>query len=166
MIEKRLEWVDIARGFAIILVVMGHVVSSYHEAGLYETSDFMNFICKFVYSFHMALFILLSGFLYSRSDSRKSKKTSILQKLINYGIPYVLFSVLWVFMKLLFQEFTNTPVTLHDLLLIPFYPISFMWFIYALLIMEIFQVLIGNRSVKFKACHLILAGGGIWFNHT
>ncbi len=43
MAEKRLDWIDNARGIAIILVVMGHVVSSYHEAGLYEFNTFYNF---------------------------------------------------------------------------------------------------------------------------
>ena len=32
MAEKRLDWIDNARGIAIILVVMWYVVSSYHEA--------------------------------------------------------------------------------------------------------------------------------------
>ena len=39
--DKRVEWVDCAKGMAIILVVIGHVVSSYHESGLYLNSSIM-----------------------------------------------------------------------------------------------------------------------------
>lgn len=54
--HKRIEWVDIAKGIAIILVVIGHVGSSYGSAGLYKDSFLLNFTNRFVYSFHMAAF--------------------------------------------------------------------------------------------------------------
>lgn len=56
MAEKRLDWIDNARGIAIILVVMWYVVSSYHEAGLYESNTFYNFISHFIYSFQHGTF--------------------------------------------------------------------------------------------------------------
>lgn len=34
-IEKRVEWIDIAKCILIIFVVIGHVVSSYHHANLH-----------------------------------------------------------------------------------------------------------------------------------
>lgn len=35
MNSKRIEWIDIAKGITIVLVVLGHVVSFYHETSLY-----------------------------------------------------------------------------------------------------------------------------------
>ncbi len=46
---KRIEWVDIARGIGIILVILGHI-------GIGKVG-------KFIYSFHIPLFFFLSGFL-------------------------------------------------------------------------------------------------------
>lgn len=161
--EKRIEWIDTSKGIAIILVVMGHVVSSYHEAGLYlEKATVFNFFNQFVYSFHMALLMALSGYLYflSSKKSKKNKKMQVLSKTISYGIPYIIFSVLWTVMKMALSGLTNSAITLKDLLLIPAYPISFMWFIYALMFMQIIQVVIGDLTIKGKVVHLILAGGG------
>lgn len=63
----RLEWVDIAKGIAIILMVIGHEVQSQH-------------IHAFIFSFHMPLFFILSGFTSRHVDTWerfwiKAKKT-------------------------------------------------------------------------------------------
>lgn len=65
----RIEWVDIAKGIAIILMVIGHEVNNIdiHTA---------------IFSFHMPLFFILSGYTSSRVNdfskfSRKLKKTFI-----------------------------------------------------------------------------------------
>ena len=52
--KQRLEYIDILRGFAIFLVVLGHVLE---HAGLKN-----GFLFHFIYSFHMPLFICISGF--------------------------------------------------------------------------------------------------------
>ena len=49
---KRIEYIDIARGIGILLVVMGH-------NDFAAISPFMH---KFIYSFHMPLFFFLSGY--------------------------------------------------------------------------------------------------------
>lgn len=61
--EKRVEWVDFAKGIAILLVIVGH------NGG--------NVIRGAVYSFHMPLFFLLScvTFKYSTNDSDFVKRT-------------------------------------------------------------------------------------------
>lgn len=49
--QKRVEWVDIAKGIAIICVVAGHAGNS--------------MVTDFVYLFHLSVFIFLSGYFYS-----------------------------------------------------------------------------------------------------
>ena len=61
--KERIKWIDTAKGIAIVLVVIGHVVQSYHNVNLYEDSVLFNFSSRFVYSFHMPLFMLVSGML-------------------------------------------------------------------------------------------------------
>ena len=41
---KRVHWVDICKGMTIILVVIGHVVSSFHNSGKYIDTDFFNHV--------------------------------------------------------------------------------------------------------------------------
>lgn len=151
-----MKWIDVAKGMAIISVVIGHVVSSYQSSGLYMSSHLFQFSHHFVYSFHMALFMLVSGLLFSYAPKRKPDGV-ILQKIINYGIPYVTFSFVWWIMKCILASHTNTPVSIEDILLIPLYPISFMWYIYALLLMQILQVIIGERGRGFQILHVSAA---------
>lgn len=54
--SKRLDWVDIAKGIAIILMVIGHEVKNIY-------------IYAFIFSFHMPLFFILSGYTSSKVDS-------------------------------------------------------------------------------------------------
>jgi fucose 4-O-acetylase-like acetyltransferase len=54
-IKNRDSFLDIAKGLAIILVVVGHVIQGSSE----HFDDLMGF--KMIYSFHMPLFIFLSG---------------------------------------------------------------------------------------------------------
>lgn len=74
MASRRIEWIDIAKGIAIILVVIGHVVSSYHEASLYQENEMYNFILQFVYTFHMALFSSLVVFFLLWVDAKEKRE--------------------------------------------------------------------------------------------
>lgn len=55
MISKRIEWVDIAKGIAIILVCLGH-----GQTSLY--------VKKWLYSFHLPLFLFLAGYITVNTD--------------------------------------------------------------------------------------------------
>ena len=50
MNDKRLLWIDVAKGIAIILMIIGHTV----KFGTYSRN--------FIFSFHMPLFFILTGF--------------------------------------------------------------------------------------------------------
>lgn len=154
----RMKWIDTAKGIAIIFVVIGHVVSSYHSSGMYIDSPLFHFSHDFAYSFHMPLFMLLSGVLFSYSHIT-DKRASIKQKILNYGIPYVFFSFLWWGFKMILASHANTALSFDDLLWIPLYPISFMWYIYALLWMQIIQIALGNRRRNFQIVHVVVAFG-------
>ena len=52
--KKRIEWVDIAKGIGIFLMVMGHT-------GIPRIGN------QWIYSFHMPLFFFISGFLFNTS---------------------------------------------------------------------------------------------------
>ena len=55
--ERRNQQLDIVKGFAIVLVVLGHAIQ-------YTYRDFDNlFVFRLIYSFHMPLFMFVSGML-------------------------------------------------------------------------------------------------------
>ena len=53
---KREKYIDVAKGFGILLVVYGHVISNC------DLRPDLTLIQKFIYSFHMPLFFFISGY--------------------------------------------------------------------------------------------------------
>ena len=89
----RKKWLDICKGIAIILVVMGHVNSSFSNSGILSDSFLLKYVGKFVYSFHMPLFFILSGFGFGLSK-KATMTREIKKRVCSLGIPYLIFSVL------------------------------------------------------------------------
>ena len=68
--RKRIEYVDVAKGIAILSVIVGHTFSAYDPGSLLN---------RFIYSFHMPLFfirIFLPATGFQDSVWEKSKKPS------------------------------------------------------------------------------------------
>ena len=76
---KRIEFIDSLKGFAILLVLWGHSIQ-YLCSGI---DFFQNFIFKIIYSFHMPLFFLISGFFF-HSALKLHFKDFFLKKLFSY----------------------------------------------------------------------------------
>ena len=84
----RNELIDCLKGFLIILVVIGHVVFDL-ELNAYENAVF-----KFCYSFHMFLFIGISGYLIAHNESNLMWLKKRFCRLI---IPFVIWSSIIMF---------------------------------------------------------------------
>src|SRR5687768_11616414 len=94
----RQQWLDTAKGFAILLVVMGHVLRGFTTAHMFgEYGDVLKYVDYTIYSFHMPLFFAISGFLYAQREQLASLSkygSFFTKKLMRLGIPYVIFSLL------------------------------------------------------------------------
>ncbi|MBR5302134.1 MAG: acyltransferase family protein [Clostridia bacterium] len=87
--KTRLYEVDMAKGFAMLLVLIGHCTYSDRE------------LVGWLYSFHMPLFFALSGFTF-HPEKYKSLREVIDAKFRQLIIPYFLFNtILWVLSLLL-----------------------------------------------------------------
>ena len=77
----RLTYMDIAKGIGILCVIAGHMGNS--------------IINKFVFSFHMPLFFLISGYFIS---SRNSSRTILIKRFKQLLPPYVFtcFAVIFI----------------------------------------------------------------------
>ncbi len=79
--KKRLEWLDLAKGIGIIAVVWGHTYCPGWNR---------------VYVFHMAFFMILSGYTYNAKDSFPR---FLLKKVKSIYIPFVFWNILFTLMQ-------------------------------------------------------------------
>ena len=125
--------VDRLKGYACFLVLFGHVIMGVRIAGV-DIPQFFRGMEKFVWSFHVALFLFLSGVVYKLTGEWKGKKSKwnfILYKLYSLGVPYVVFTSVYVLINSLAGG-ANTAFSVSDLLYIWKTPIAQYWFLYAL----------------------------------
>lgn len=78
MVVKRMDWVDIAKGITIIFMIIGHTVPI--SSGVYT----------FIFSFHMPLFVILSGITYRSLKNIKSFWLNIKKYFKRLFIPYLI----------------------------------------------------------------------------
>lgn len=107
--KERLIWIDAIRGLAIILVVMGHAIawnySDWHEVCLFDQAQPVNYmaggcIWQIIYSFHMALFFMVSGFLTGNmAVTRKNVFAIVKNKVIRLLVPYLATGYLIFFVR-------------------------------------------------------------------
>lgn len=145
----RIRWLDAWKGFAMLLVVLGHIADGYLDAGLFDThSNILQTVYDVIYSFHMPLFFVLSGYAFyiAYAKKREEKKIKFYAQLWNIVWVYVLFSIIqWVF-KMLFAAQVNSTYTLTDLLMIPVKTMAPYWYLYVL----VFLYLIAWAAEKGK----------------
>lgn len=87
-IKTRDNRIDIIKAIAIILMVIGHAIEG-------NMPTYFEYTHNFIYSFHMAVFFMASGFCF-KEDSVKDGKSYlrfIWKKVKSLYIPYVLFNV-------------------------------------------------------------------------
>lgn len=77
---SRLEWIDIARGIAVFMVVLGHIWYS-------SSTTWLNTL---IYAVHVPLFLVLSGFLFKTKKDQGFLKF-FLNKVITLLLPTFLF---------------------------------------------------------------------------
>ncbi len=157
--KKYYENVDILRGFAILLVVLGHALA----ADNIGTSDaeWCNVIHDFIYSFHMPLFFLISGFCYSRHANYGK---FVLHKCRYLLLPYVVFNLITIVMQRLLPFFTLVENDwAKEIRQIVFYGGS-IWFVYVLfeiiIIFPLFERMINDKAER--ALFLFVVSMGIY----
>ena len=59
--RKKDPYIDAAKGIAIVLVVIGHTIQYSYQG---DNAFFDNIVFRWIYSFHMPLFMIISGYLF------------------------------------------------------------------------------------------------------
>lgn len=139
--ERRIEYFDGIKGLAIFLVVLGHVLqrSFGQHVNIFET---------IIYSFHMALFMFVSGyFSYSRNKSNTDILKFILKKIRQLIIPFFLIGGLYSFI------FSNMYSFIFSSFKMGY------WFLYVLFVISIFHYLVSlikHEGLQFIGYFVLL----------
>lgn len=87
---ERNEFIDILKGWAIFLVVMGHSIQFGSGLEVLEKSLFWNDIMfKYIYSYHMPLFMLISGYFFYCKIKKYQIKEIVLNRISSLLLPIV-----------------------------------------------------------------------------
>ena len=139
--KNRVEWLDILKGLAIILVVLGHLPCVHDRDSVYNI---------FIYSFHMDLFFCISGYTASLSLSHDPRVGKFLWKrIVTLLIPYITWCI---FRGFLFEEWNWNSA--GNVFYFAWVGIGSLWFIPALffiqLVFAIYVVLTGRNATKLR----------------
>lgn len=157
--------VNIARGIAVLFVLLGH---SFPDAQTGMSSQPAAWIVRCMYSFHMALFFFLSGFVsapqfYCGCTDMKEQLQKKAKRLLG---PYFFISVITMGIKPPFTVYANNPLDFKYVwyIFLGESPNGGVWYLWNLFVVSMAAGLLGNllksRSCKDKS--LVLLGVGIF----
>ena len=148
--KNKIDWVDNAKGLGIVLVVFGHVWRGVFAKGLLNSNDTFLFIDYVIYSFHMPLFFLISGFFISNSFAKYGRKELIINKLKTIMYPYFIWSVIQILINVLLSKYTNNSSDLWSILKVVYEPIAPFWYLYSIFLMYMLSAILKNIDIKLK----------------
>jgi len=121
-----LLYLDNLKGFLILLVVLGHCIQAT------DVDYDNNLVFRYIYSFHMPLFMFVSGFVSYRSQM---KWQTVRRRFVQLIVPFLAWALLACCLNL---DLTILPKTI-------LHPDSGLWFLWAL-----FFIVLG-----FKLCEMV-----------
>lgn len=93
--KSRFLELDIAKAIGIIAVVVGHCIQCGNGQEYYNSLFFFDNIgYKFIYSFHMPLLMLISGYLFAFSVKKRKLSTIIIRRILQIIIPIFIWNFL------------------------------------------------------------------------
>lgn len=150
-------WIDNIKLFACILVVLGHFAMSMTAAGLASCSPAYYFFIQSIYTYHVPLFFVCSGFLYQKSNRVHGFSNwgySVKSKFLNLSVPYFTFTIITLLIKTIFANEINTAA--GDFLTTLFInPTAPYWYLYALFFM--FLIIPNFKTKKGSALFLSIS---------
>ena len=123
--KQRDEYLDFVKGIAVFLVVYGHCIQYFSICGDF----FENIIFKYIYSFHMPLFMFISGYLFFRTVSRHTLRDTLMRKWRGILVPAIVWGGLYYIVEIAIKyiQGERTEVNISGLL----HSVSGYWFIWS-----------------------------------
>ena len=141
---------------AIILVVIQHSCGSLYNSGIH-TNGSLPIIITIIGTFHMALFMFLSGFVFALAYCRRGivKTEKFKMQFENLCLLYIEFSLLRYVFKTFFNDQVNNSIDKFSILKIPFQAIDELWFLYALIVLYLITYIAMKNTQNIKIMMLI-----------
>lgn len=124
--EERNKTIDCLRGYAILLVVVGHAIQTVYG----EVIGNQKLIFLVIYSFHMPLFFSISGYLAYRGE--KNLKW-LKRRLTGLLIPFVSWTLIYAIISGTLHSLGDLVIYLQDSFI---YPHKSLWFLLVLFVMS------------------------------
>ncbi|WP_024344861.1 MULTISPECIES: acyltransferase family protein [Lachnospiraceae] len=128
---------DELKGFVIICVVLGHVLDGYIASAYWpEQNNVLTMLFNLIYSYHMPLCFILSGYFYylayfTKDGELRDKKLNL--HVADFISVYIFFSIIFWISKLLMSGNVNSNVLVTDILWIWNKPLPSFWYLYVLI---------------------------------
>lgn len=133
--KGRLSAPDFIKGLAIMLMVYGHIASIGNAIEIHRKS------IDLIYTFHMPLFLLTSGYFLNFMDDKL--KEQITKQFRNVFVPYLIFITIYLLALIFVFKFvhittSNTPpITVYDFFYTVFlHPLGGYWFLHSIFIIS------------------------------
>lgn len=105
--SRKINYLDVAKMIATLLVISGHILRMYTEEGLFVPLDgnsAFSVVCHYIYRFHMPLFFMLSGgvfYISKRMNNKYNCQISFIEnKAKRLLVPYLFLSILLLMVML------------------------------------------------------------------
>lgn len=157
--NTRNNFLDFSRGVTVFLMILGHCIQNGNGKFFLEKQLFWNdYFFKFIYSFHMPLFALISGYFLNFSTSKYSLKEGIIRKLNYLLFPIIFFGIYRYFLNLYFVLKDESTFKLKDFILSILQGYWFLWgILYLSIIVFIIKYLFfDNIKVYFTLFFVLL----------
>lgn len=155
--------------WGIVLVVLGH-------SGFEETiiQDKLHFLHSWIYSFHMPLFFLISGFLYSLTNADFLKTPTlqfIKKKTIRLLVPYLVLGVILFAIKFAFSGLSHAnrsfSVTAFFAMFVntgyPSSTMGYLWYVFTLFVIFLLVSILALLRINLKDTRIsLLLALGFW----
>ncbi len=148
--KKYYSEINIARGIAVLLVLLGHSFPDAQTGFLYPGAWW---VFDSMYAFHMALFFMLSGFVTGKKVYAGDGvwKTEVIKKCQRLLVPYLVYSLITMVLKVFMNDYANNPFRLSDLwkILIGKNPNGGLWYLWTLFMIFIIVFALSKLMKKW-----------------
>lgn len=147
MATDRYDYLDLMKGFAILLVIMGHNFAANTVEGAAHPA------ATIITSFHMAFFFFISGYVNAKTKQleRKGIRTYLLRKLETIMLPFFVWTLIVYLMSTHNFGLTDMLASLN------FYPNCGYWFLPILFVFFLVYIAVCQLNVKWGGVVIALA---------
>ncbi len=155
--KQRSAYLDVVKGFAIVLVTLGHCVQYGNGRDFVQSMAFFDDpLFKLIYSFHMPLFALVSGYLLYASLQHRSEGELVMKRLSGLFVPIVSFCVMARLVELAKLIVKREPLTFEFVTKSIHYLLYEAWYLWAMLYCSLVVLLIHRFFRDHWLCYVMV----------